>query len=39
MNFDNLPWNGTRQGFVFAMVLIAISTGVLYRLFKQRDWL
>ncbi len=39
MNFDNLPWNGSRQGFVFAMVLIAISTAVLYRLFKQRDWL
>jgi magnesium transporter len=39
MNFDNLPWNGTQQGFVFALGLIAVSTVVLYRLFKRRDWL
>jgi magnesium transporter len=39
MNFDNLPWNGKREGFVFALVLIAVCTGVLYRMFKRRGWL
>jgi magnesium transporter len=39
MNFDNFPWNGRREGFWFALFLIAVSTIALYRLFKQRDWL
>ncbi len=39
MNFDNFPWNGERKGFFFALSLIAVSTAVLYRLFKRRDWL
>lgn len=39
MNFDNLPWNGRREGFIFALALIAVSTAVLYRMFKRRDWL
>ncbi|MGH8973168.1 MAG: magnesium transporter CorA family protein [Acidimicrobiia bacterium] len=39
MNFDNVPWNGTQHGFVFALGLIAVSTALLYRLFKGRDWL
>jgi magnesium transporter len=39
MNFDNLPWNGKREGFFFALALIAVSTAALYRTFKRRDWL
>ncbi|MGH9034843.1 MAG: magnesium transporter CorA family protein [Acidimicrobiia bacterium] len=39
MNFDNVPWNGKREGFFFALFLIAVCTAVLYRLFKRRDWL
>jgi magnesium transporter len=39
MNFDNFPWNETRQGFFFALALMAVCTAALYRLFKQRDWL
>ena len=39
MNFDNFPWNGKREGFVFALVLTGVCTGVLYRMFKRRDWL
>jgi len=39
MNFDNFPWNGKREGFVFALALIAVCTAALYRLFKRRDWL
>jgi magnesium transporter len=39
MNFDNFPWNGKREGFFFALALIGVCTAVLYRLFKQREWL
>lgn len=39
MNFDNFPWNGRREGFFFALFLIAASTAVLYRMFRRRDWL
>lgn len=39
MNFDNFPWNGKPEGFVFALALMAACTAVLYRLFKRRDWL
>ncbi|MGH9043143.1 MAG: magnesium transporter CorA family protein, partial [Acidimicrobiia bacterium] len=39
MNFENVPWNGQTQGFVFALVVMAVCTLVLYRLFRRRDWL
>ncbi|MGH8993830.1 MAG: CorA family divalent cation transporter [Acidimicrobiia bacterium] len=39
MNFENVPWDGKTQGFVFALALMAVCTLVLYRLFRRRDWL
>jgi magnesium transporter len=39
MNFSNLPALHWRFGYVFALVLMAVITLVLYRMFKRRDWL
>jgi len=39
MNFDNIPWNGRREGFIFALALMAACTTLLYRMFRRRDWL
>jgi len=39
MNFSNLPALHWRFGYVFALVLMAVVTLLLYRMFKRRDWL
>jgi magnesium transporter len=39
MNFSNLPALDWEYGYVFALVLIAVVTLLLYRTFKRRDWL
>jgi magnesium transporter len=39
MNFANLPALHWRFGYVFALVLMAVVTLLLYRMFKRRDWL
>jgi magnesium transporter len=39
MNFSNLPALDWEFGYVFALVLMAVVTLVLYRMFKRRDWL
>lgn len=39
MNFELLPNEGSLGGFVFALSLMAISSTLLFRLFKRRDWI
>jgi magnesium transporter len=39
MNFTHMPELRWRFGYVYALLLMAISTLVLYRMFKRRGWL
>src|SRR4051795_3408174 len=39
MNFDWMPETHWRLGYPFALVLMALVSGVLYAVFKRRDWI
>ncbi len=39
MNFRHMPELGWRWGYPLSLGLMAASAGILYRLFKRRDWL
>jgi len=39
MNFRHMPELGWRYGYAGALGMMALSTFVLYRIFKKRDWL
>jgi magnesium transporter len=39
MNFRHMPELGWLMGYPFALVLMAASAGLLYRVFKRRGWL
>ena len=39
MNFTHMPELGWRFGYPLAIVVMATSSFVLYRMFKQREWL
>jgi magnesium transporter len=39
MNFGHMPELDWRFGYPFALGLMAASAFVLYRIFRQRDWL
>lgn len=39
MNFDHMPELGWMWGYPFGLLLMATSAGVLYSVFKRRDWL
>jgi magnesium transporter len=39
MNFRHMPELGWRYGYGMALGMMAVSTLVLYRVFKKRDWL
>jgi magnesium transporter len=39
MNFQHMPELGWRTGYPLALGLMAVSAGVLYRMFKRRGWL
>jgi magnesium transporter len=39
MNFRQMPELGWRFGYAYALVLMAASSLILYRMFKKREWL
>lgn len=39
MNFQNMPELTTTWGYPMALVAMALSAAILYRMFKRRDWL
>jgi magnesium transporter len=39
MNFEDMPELHWRFGYFGALALMAISTVILYRLFRRRGWL
>jgi magnesium transporter len=39
MNFRHIPEENWRYGYPFALLLMALTCGLLYALFKRRDWL
>jgi magnesium transporter len=39
MNFHHMPELGWRYGYLYALTLMAVTTALLYRMFKRRDWL
>jgi magnesium transporter len=39
MNFENMPELGWAHGYPFALLLMVITCGSLYAVFKRRDWL
>ncbi|MCW2700815.1 MAG: corA2 [Blastococcus sp.] len=39
MNFDWMPETHWHLGYPFALVLMALVSGVLYAVFKRRDWI
>jgi magnesium transporter len=39
MNFENMPELGWRLGYPLAVLLMAVTCGTLYQVFKRRDWL
>jgi magnesium transporter len=39
MNFRHMPELHWRLGYLYALALMAITTAVLYRMFKRRGWL
>jgi len=39
MNFTHMPELRWRFGYVYALLLMAVSTALLYRMFKRRGWL
>jgi magnesium transporter len=39
MNFANMPELGWRYGYVFALALMALSSGITYLFFKKKKWL
>jgi magnesium transporter len=39
MNFEHMPELGWAHGYPFAILLMAVVCGVLYAVFKRRDWL
>jgi magnesium transporter len=39
MNFENMPELGWAHGYPLALLLMVITCGSLYAVFKRRDWL
>lgn len=39
MNFDRMPELGWRLGYPFALSIMALGAGLLYRAFRRNDWL
>jgi magnesium transporter len=39
MNFEHMPELGWAHGYWFALLLMALTCGILYTVFKRRDWL
>jgi magnesium transporter len=39
MNFDHMPELHWRYGYLYALAVMALSGGLLYRMFKKRRWL
>jgi magnesium transporter len=39
MNFENMPELGWAHGYPLALLLMVITCGTLYAVFKRRDWL
>ncbi|GGM11023.1 MULTISPECIES: magnesium and cobalt transport protein CorA [Micromonospora] len=39
MNFEHMPELGWRFGYLFAVVLMGLVCGTLYRIFRRRGWL
>jgi magnesium transporter len=39
MNFDRMPELHWRYGYLFALLLMALVSGVLYAVFKRRNWI
>ena len=39
MNFDNMPERRWQYGYLWALGLMAVATGLGYRYFKKKDWL
>jgi len=39
MNFDRMPELHWRYGYLMALLLMALVSGVLYAVFKRRDWI
>ncbi len=39
MNFEHMPELKWRYGYLWALGLMGVCTGVGYRYFKRRDWL
>jgi magnesium transporter len=39
MNFEHMPERDWRLGYPFALLLMAVTCGGLYAVFKRRDWL
>jgi magnesium transporter len=39
MNFRNMPELSWRVGYPLSLGIMGVSAGILYRMFKSRDWL
>ena len=39
MNFQHIPELGWQHGYAFALILMVCTCGVLYVLFRRRNWL